>query len=148
MGGQKSMDWSMTLYLPKQRVTAGTIKCPMAYISCTQFYIYAFRNCRKITDTLRPPVFLPVQVKRFRSSPLRMHLKKARRDDFSGLSSDAFYSHSDAQSANARPVVLEGNRFPFITFAAGARACIFFPESPMGLTPDVAKGIMVFPLKS
>ncbi|MCI9100792.1 MAG: hypothetical protein HFH59_02780 [Lachnospiraceae bacterium] len=55
-----------------------------------------------------------------------MYLKKARREDSSGLSSDTFYNRSDAQWANARPVVFEGNRFPFITFADGAKDCIFF----------------------
>lgn len=51
MGGQKSMDWFMTLCLPKQKVTAPIIKCPMGCIFCTRFYISVFKISRKITDT-------------------------------------------------------------------------------------------------
>lgn len=60
----------------------------------------------------------------------------------------AAYSHSDAQPARALPDAPAASRFPFATFAFGARTCMFFPESPMELPPDVAKGTTVFPLKS
>ena len=56
--------------------------------------------------------------------------------------------HSEAQPPSTFADSFAEKRFPAITFAPGAKFCIFFPESPIGLPPDVAKGITVFPLKS
>lgn len=58
------------------------------------------------------------------------------------------YSHSAAQSESSLPDALEANRFPFATFAFGAKACICFAASPIGLPPEVANGITFFPPKS
>lgn len=58
------------------------------------------------------------------------------------------YSHAAAQSDSVFPDAPAENRFPFSTFAFGARSCMFFPELPTGLPPEVTNGTTVFPLKS
>lgn len=58
------------------------------------------------------------------------------------------YIHSDAHTERVLHKAFAAKRFPSTTFAPGAKACIFFPASPIGLPPDVANGITVFPVKS
>lgn len=59
-----------------------------------------------------------------------------------------YYIHSEAHSASSFPGVSAANRFPVMTSAPGAKACIFFPENPIGLPPEVAKGTTLIPSKS
>lgn len=58
------------------------------------------------------------------------------------------YSHFRAHAPRSAAFALESNRFPASTFAPGASAAMFAPESPMALPPLVAKGTTVFPAKS
>ena len=58
------------------------------------------------------------------------------------------YSHSAAHLLNSWPVMLAARRLPASTLALGANFCIFSPELPIELPPEVAKGTIVWPVKA
>lgn len=64
------------------------------------------------------------------------------------LSIGSRQSHFLAQSPSSFSEASAAKRLPLSTLAFGARACMFCPEGPMSLEPEVANGTTVLPLKS
>ena len=61
---------------------------------------------------------------------------------------NVYQNKPSAQDLSFSSLTLFEKRFPSKTLAFGAKACIFLPESPIPLMPDVANGTTILPAKS